>query len=363
MSTNAWRITVHQEPDEVRRLLETPTLTHGPFQDPHWLACWYETLGRVPGVTALVVAIRSADDDRLRLLLPLIRQARFGCARLLAWDSGVGDYNGPLVAADFAPTADVLAEIWHGIRAALPKADVIEIHKTPERVGGRINPFIDLPEVRRSDFSGHPLPLAGGFERLVETRFDGTNRRSLVRKRRKLAAKGRLDFAVASGEAAIPDLERVLCWRSRRFPTAAETAADGRNWGFYRRLVATAGIARVATLSLDGVPVAGCFGTVTGSSFQLIAIGHEERWNNWSPGMLAIEDMIAWACDQGLESFDFTVGEEGYKFAFGVDRAPLFDLCVPLTLAGRLVLVARALRGRLRQFRQTRNRRLRSPGK
>jgi CelD/BcsL family acetyltransferase involved in cellulose biosynthesis len=358
MASDRWRVTRFEDADDVRRLVRSDGFERTPFQDAEWMSVWSSTLGAAAGLETSAVVVEQEGEATPVLVLPLMRVRRNGIVRLAAWDRGVGDYNGALVAPGFAPTPEEAADLWAAIRRVLPPADLIEIEKAPARIGATANPLAGLPGAVASDFAGHPLPLERDHRRLAEARFDGTTRRSLARKRKKLAAKGRLDFVVETGSPAVAGLERVLEWRARRFPGAAETGADGHVWSFYRRLVAEAAIARVALLSLAGEPIAGCFGTLTGSSFQLVAVGHDSRFDNWSAGLLAIESMVEWACGADVAVFDFTVGEEPYKRAFGVDIAPLFDFAEPLTTKGRLFLLARRSRRILRRWkRQLRERR------
>ncbi|WP_165498109.1 GNAT family N-acetyltransferase [Siculibacillus lacustris] len=350
MSADRWRISVRWKPDEVARLIGPDAgLRRTPFQDAGWLAAWRHSLGAEPGVELVVAEIADGTTGAPAFVLPLIRETRRGIVRLSAWDRGVADYNGPLVAPDFPP--EMLRQLWPRLVAALPAADVLMFEKSPGRIGGAVNPLTLLDGLIPSIFSGHPLRLSPDYERMAAERFDGSTRRSLAKKRRKLQAKGRLEFRIEEGPAVLDGLVRVLEWRSRRFPTAAETAADGRAWAFYRRLAAETGVVRVATLTLDGVPISGCFGTLVGTSFQLIAVGHEARWDNWSAGLLAIESSVAWACGAGIETYDFTVGEEPYKRTFGVESMPLWELRVPLGIKGRLVLLALSLRTRLKRLR------------
>jgi CelD/BcsL family acetyltransferase involved in cellulose biosynthesis len=352
MTRDLWRVTRFDDADDLRRPLRHDGFERIPFQDADWLLAWASTLGAAAGVELSVVVVERVGEPAPVLVLPLMRERRHGIVRLTGWDRGVGDYNGALVAPGFSVTSDERAGLWAAIRRALPSADVIEIDKMPSSIGPVENPLVGLDGVVPSEFAGHPLPLGPDPLRLAEDRFDGTTRRSLARKRKKLAAKGRLAFVVETGPEAVADLEQVLDWRARRFPETAESAGAFGIRAFYRRLTAQGGIARVATLRLDDRPVAGCFGTQTGASFQLVAIGHDARFDNWSAGLLAIESMVEWACGAGLATFDFTIGEEPYKRAFGVDSMPLHDFAEPLSLRGRLFLIARRLRRRLRDWKR-----------
>ncbi len=288
------------------------------FQHPAWTCCWLAAGERAERTTVLAL-VECAETDRPLFALPLTLDT-FGAAAYWApLDHGVCDYNASFTAPDFRPSAVEMRSIWTRIVAALPDdASFLMIDKLPAAIGARSEPLMDLPGLRRSHVVRHPLHLDADYATLRDTRFSQTSVRSLARKRRKLSRKGDLVFTVATGEAAVAPLERLLAWRGERY--GARPDVDD----FYRRLVSAGDPARVMWLALDGEPISAGFGLVEPTAFRLLAMGHEERYKNWSPGLLVIEDAIAWAIDLGLAEFDFTIGSEAYKFDFGVTPEPLW---------------------------------------
>ena len=288
------------------------------FHHPNWIASWLATQANAARKTIAVV-VECAATGRPQMVLPLTLDT-FGAAGFWApLDRGVCDYNTSLAEPDFRPSPREMRTIWTRIVAALPDdASFLLMDKVPVALGGRHEPLIDVDGLRRSHVIRHPLRLDADYETLRDTRFCQTNVRSLTRKRRKLARKGRLVFEVATGEAAREAFEQLMVWRGERFGEREATT------DFYRRLVEAGDPVRVLWLSLDGRPIAACFGAIEPKAFRLLAIGHDEAFKNWSPGLLAIEDAIAWAIEQGCDEFDFTIGSEAYKFAFGVRPEPLW---------------------------------------
>ncbi|MDK9695849.1 MAG: GNAT family N-acetyltransferase [Siculibacillus sp.] len=290
-------------PDELR-----PTA----FQHASWIDCWLAGEGHSQRRMVLALA-ESVADGRPLFALPLVLDTFGPAAYWTALDLGVCDYNASFAAPDFRPTTPEMRSIWTRIVAALPDhADFLMIDKLPTAISGRTEPLLELPGLWRSHVLRHSLRLDADFATLRDTRFSGTTMRSLARKRRKLARKGWLTFSISTGEDALGPLERLLGWRGDRYGVRADIDA------FYRRLTAAGDPARVAWLALDGEPLAACFGLVETEAFRLLAVGHDERFKNWSPGLLLIEDAIAWAVEGGFSEFDFTIGSEAYKFDFGV---------------------------------------------
>jgi CelD/BcsL family acetyltransferase involved in cellulose biosynthesis len=274
----------------------------------------------------------------------------FGTAAFWApLDRGVCDYNGSMTAPDFRPTPLEMRGIWTRIVAVLPDdASFLYLDKMPVALGARVEPLACLSELRRSHVVRHPLRLDGDFATLRDTRFCQTTVRSLARKRKKLARKGRLTFEVATGADASEAFERLMVWRAERFGDRPTTT------DFYRRLVAAGDPARVAWLALDGVPISACFGLAEPEAFRLLAVAHDDAYKNWSPGLLVIESAIAWAVERGFGEFDFTIGSEAYKFAFGVTPEPLWLLADEFDPNGsamlRLLLTRNLLSSKLKRW-------------
>ncbi len=350
---NDWRISVRSNPEEVAKLVgaDRNDLERSPFQRAAWLETWFGSFVSQKPTEICAATIEDAATGEPVFVLPLMVEHRGGVARLKAWDAGVSDYNGPVMSKSFSPTSGEMRKLWHDMLSALPKADLIEIEKLPSHIGERDNPMLDVEGCRESEFARHPLPLDENFENLAASRFNPSHRRTLAKKRKKLQNKGKLEFALLNGREGRAALELVLDWRAKRFAEENEAEAAARVADFYRSLAAHTDIVRVGRLTLDGQVIAGCFGTLTDKTFQLLAVAHNGEFKNWSPGLLAIESSIAALCAKGVTVYDFTIGSEPYKFDFGVEVERLFEVKAPLTTKGAIYMTA--LRG-LRKLKQVR---------
>lgn len=305
-----------------------PDLVRGPFQHPDWIRAWLDTRRGAPLRLALATVGRRSTEALL-LALPLMLDRRGGVPCWTALDDGVSDYNAPMIAPDFHPDRATMRRIWERILAALPGGDMVFLEKMPTTVAGHRNPFLDLDGIGPSPFHRHPLPLAGGLDAV---RGLCAIPRSLARKRRKLGRKGALTFSLVDGDGARADLDRLMAWRDLRYGDRPAIT------DFYRRLLADTDLCRLGMLRLDGEPIAGGFGFLADRTLHLLVASFDGRWARWSPGLLAIEDMIAAATAEGCATFDFTIGSEAYKRDFGVLPEPLWEIRAAVGLRGRLVL-------------------------
>lgn len=317
------------------------------FQSRAWLDAW--TKAYAPASDGLFTAlIQDSADGIPCLALPLVRERR-GCLRVLTMpDRGVSDYLAPWLRPDYAPSPEVFADHWRQLVAALPKADLLALDKMPAMVGGRANPLAGLARVRPAGINRHPLPLDRPYEEIVAARFDGSCMRSLDKKRRKLERKGELVFTPWTADAPATLLDEILAWREHRFEDRNAPEKLARDAHFYRTLFRQTDVGRMMTLTLDGKLIAGCYGTEANGAIQLLGVAYDEAWKNWSPGLLVMCDAVRWASERGLGEFDFTIGDESYKLNFGVDDEPLYRLCEPLTLMGRICGLFQRLKARAR---------------
>lgn len=330
MQTMGLRVRVATDARAVEQTLrDLPSdLLRGPFQQAAWIDAWLAIRADDRPAIALAVVGAEADDAPV-FVLPLMLDTRSGVPCWTALDDGVCDYVAPIFAADFAPKPETMRWIWARILDQLPNADLVFLEKISERVADRRNPLLDLARPSPSRFRRHPLALVDGLE-AVRARYRAG--RTLARKRRKLGRKGRLEFTVGTGAAAAAELERLMAWRDRRHDARPITTA------FYRRLLDATDLARIGLLRLDGRVISGCFAIVCDDALRLLVVAFDERWKNWSPGLLAIDDMIGWAVGEGLGEFDFTIGSEPYKFDFGVGTEQLWEIREPLGLRGSVML-------------------------
>lgn len=353
MTNSNWRVSVRKDPGEIARLVgvDRADLERSPFQRAQWLETWFGSFAAAPS-EIYAASIEDSTTGEPVFVLPLVVEHRGGIVRLKAWDSGVSDYNGPVLSKNFAPSRADMKTLWADLLHALPHADLLELEKVPSAIGEIGNPLMSIEGLTLSKFTRHPLPLPadGDFEKFAAARFNPTHRRTLAKKRKKLQNKGKLEFALESGPGALPTLDKILEWRGNRFAERSDPETSARIGAFYRSLCSDTDIARVGRLTLDGRLLAGCFGTLTGDTFQLLVVAHDGEWKNWSPGLLAIESSIALLCAGGVTVYDFTIGDEPYKMDFGVDVEKLYELQTPLTLKGRVYLRLRAIARRLRSL-------------
>lgn len=310
------------------------------FQCADVLEAWCNTIGAARNTSPFFVTVTD-ESDRSLLLLPLGLERRHGVRVLSFLDGGVADYNAPVV----FPGAEQLSEsairlVWKLLRDTLPPFDLAVFDKMPEQVAGLRNPLSVLATSRYPN-SGHAMTLSGTWTEYSKNRLP--RRQDSGRKRRRLEKLGTLKFEIAeTPEHADIFLEAMIRQKTRRFRETG--AADDFKRPGYRaffpeitRRSGSQGPVHLSVLKLDDEILAAHWGYVAGKRFYYLMPSFEGgNWNRYSAGRLHLEALLAWFFDQGIEFFDFGIGDDSYKSEFSDFSIPLYCALMPVTAAGRV---------------------------
>jgi CelD/BcsL family acetyltransferase involved in cellulose biosynthesis len=288
------------------------------------------------------------------MLLPLGIERRHGVRILTFLDGGLSDYNSPVV---FPATqdwgGDDVRMVWRGLQDILPAFDIAILEKMPERIGDLPNPLILLGT---SPFpaSGHATTLSGTWDDFAAKRLP--RRRTNRRYRRRLEERGKLTFEIAKTPEQFDTFLDALIRQKIRHHRETLTIA-GFDQSGYRNFVTEmthclfmASTVHLSALKLDDTIIAAHWGYVVGTRFYYLIPSHEAgAWRRFAPGHLLTEQLFAWSFAQGIEVFDFGVGDEDYKFEHCDVVIPLHVTTISVTFKGVAYSVALNLTEKLRR--------------
>ena len=314
-----------------------------PFQNRAWLEPWYRIVAPSHRARSLFVTVRDAATARPLMFFPLCLRRWRGLKIIEFADLGVSDYNAPLVAEGFDPTAQQLDEIWREILRALPSSDLVRFDKIPERILGRAVSIARLGWLQPMETSAWVLDLPGSAEdyedRILTSKVRKENRRKTRRLRDKVG-----DFYLEQAQttdAADEMLEALRRQRGARF--GAENILDRSCFPAFYRDVIHGGVNRFAelwALKAGGRILATQFAIRGPRAYFLIMHGFDATIEGGSTGMVAIDQMIRRRIALGDLHFDFTIGNEAYKQQFGVRQIQLYKGLYPTSPLGRAAVFA-----------------------
>lgn len=301
-----------------------------PFTHPAWHRVWLRHFGE----TCSPVFLSFRLDDELVGVAAL--DPAFGTARQLG-DHNVCDYAGVLALPGHEETVALgfLEWLMEDLTPALELWGVPE--DAPVRAGFRVVAslvgwgYVETPE---AVCPGVDLP--GDFESFIAA-LPKHDRHELRRKLRNLEAAGRVTFEEATTAGAIvPEVDGLLeMMRASRDAKAAFLTPTME--AFFRDLGGTfgeLGMARLATLKLDGRAVARTFSFENATTDFLYNCGFDPELAHLAVGLASKAYAIESAIRRGKSRFDFLRGDEEYKRRLGGVPLQVYTLTLRQGSAG-----------------------------
>lgn len=284
-----------------------------PFLHPAWHATWLRHFGE--GLAPVFLACR--DDDGLVGVAAL--QIEGDTARQLG-DYHVCDYAGPLAlpGREAEVAAGVLEWLMEDLTSRLVLWGVQEGSPFVEAFAGAADSFgWQFEAVHEANAPRAELP--GDFESFVSG-LSKKDRHELRRKLRNLETAGDVAFESVAEPAAIEARFDRFLEMMRTSREDKDEFLTPRMAAFFRDLAQTmggAGLARLGTLLLDGVPVAMIFCFENDETTFLYNSGYDPAFAQLAVGLLSKAHAIRDSIGREKRVFDFLRGEEEYKRRLG----------------------------------------------
>ena len=325
---------------------DEPMLRH------EWLRAWIENFA--PGATLRTFVARAGKE--ICAAIPLIetkeRSADTCLVPMTTWHTPSNDHSqrgGVLLGRR---GDEGLRMIWERL-AGTPGWDRLRLRDLPT----------GAPEWQLRDWAeqaGYPcglwvslrspyLPLPRSYD-AVEKALDGKFRQNLRRRKRRLAEKGAIEYALVDGkdakalDTALADFFEIEAsgWKGKDGTAIAQRP---ELVGFYTQIARDAakrGALALGRLTLGGKPVAAHLSVVHARRHYLIKIGYDETLHEHSPGQQMVSEAIQDSCSRGLAEFDFLGPCMQWKLDWESQLRTHFWLTIfRATRAGKLVHGAR----------------------
>lgn len=334
ISSDAGLASLSGEWDELVRAMPRPT----PFLLHGWISEWWRHYG--DGATLAVHVARR--DGRLVAALPLCRRRRFG----LDVTEFVGGTQAPLadlmlVAGENGDTAALLAA-----RADDSGDDFADLFGIPgdSRLAGAL-PSGSLSLIERLE--APVLDLSPGWDAVYASRFSAKARSERRRKRRKLETLGAVAVSVArTGDELGPALDEAFQVHARRWAGRRDTTGLGSQAGrsFHRAALlrlAEQDVPRLATLSLDGYPIAFSLHLQLERTVYGLLMAFDPAFSRYSPGTETLFCTLETAAGEGAERVEFLGAAAEHKQRFTDRLEPIYEgIGLASTLRGRAAVEA-----------------------
>ena len=306
------------------------------FQTFAWHQLWQQHIGDAAGTKPAIVVGRAGG--RVLFVLPLaVSAARM--ARRLTWHaSDLCDYNGPLLAPDFAAAVSPAAfiRLWSQIEDLIASTpglnfDVAVLRHMPEHIGAQRNPFLDLA-VSASSSGAHYMQIYGPWEQFYRDKRSSATRRHDRVKIKRMAELGTVRFeTVTEPCAAEAVLDALFVQKAASFAAhgvANFLARPGRQ-AFFRAVAAEPAlrdIVHISDIKVGTRIAAANLGFIFRRRYyHFIASYDGGAVGRFGPGTAHLHALVDYALQHGCTVFDFTVGDEAYKRDWCDSEERMFD--------------------------------------
>jgi CelD/BcsL family acetyltransferase involved in cellulose biosynthesis len=353
----AWEVTVHDSIEPLAehwRALEADGCC-SVFQSYDWLSVWYEVTARHGLAQTLIVTARRNGAEAPEVILPLCRLRRRGHFEVTFPDILVGDFAGPLFRKDAFEEPDAMQTLWEAILRALPACDVVHLTKIAPMIGGLPNPLVDLSGAVEFPSRVWGLPLQPGSgvvpDLVPEAVLASANKRRVALERKH----GRIVTWTEDVERLPALYEELVGLRTERSGRIQRNEAlHIPAWREFYAILAARQHERlrpiIVRIEIEGQTIATFFGVGYGGALHyLLPTFVMKKWSRYTPGFQLIVDAMEMSSARGYDYFDFTIGDEPYKEAFGARPASLYEIMAPTSLRGRIPYVIWLLKLRLRR--------------
>ncbi len=340
---NAIKVTVFNSFDELQttwKIFEQECDCYA-FQSYDWLSNWYNQIGTKQNLKALLVLVELPAGTPL-MILPLGIQKR-AFVNLLLWLGGdIADYQGPLLSRNFAETvnADEFSSIWNEILGLLPQHDAVFLERQPKTIAQQLNPFIFSTCIPHAS-NAHHASLTDSIESFVSQKRGKKWISTERRKQRRLEEQGHLSFGVAVTNTEINlFLDTMISQKSQSYRTlGVRNIFEQTGYiDFFKHMSnhhIRDSFVHLSALRLGDQIIATHWGLVYKKRFYhlLPSYSHDE-YTRFSPGNILLRKLFEWCMQNGIEVYDFTVGDESYKLLWSDAVLELFDYFKAKNLKG-----------------------------
>lgn len=242
--------------------------------------------------------------------------------------------------------------IVSALRNAKPKGNALLLERQLEDCRGIPNPFV----FEQSAVSPNPslaLSLDGGFDAVLSRHSAKRKRKRFRQQEREFEAIGGYRYVSDIPAGDVPDLlKQFFALKAEHFREQGihDVFADAYVQDFFIELFVEGTRSNpqsrvLKTLEAEGKTIAIVAASVHDGRMIAEFASYDTAYAHGSPGDLLFFLMIKEATENGLELFDFSVGDAFYKRGWCEIETWQRDTVIPLNAMGRMIATTAAVRG------------------
>jgi CelD/BcsL family acetyltransferase involved in cellulose biosynthesis len=288
------------------------------FHRPDLLSLWMQTIGASMGARPALAEIAHPSGITARLAAVVTPHRGSLVTRRILEPMGqdLFGYHDPCF--DRLPTPEQLGGFWSLVRATAPPHDQARFRFVDRRFSaGQLH----LPSSDQSPVLS--LEHAASLDDVL-ARCSSNHKGDVRRRLRRLRERGDVRLRVYESTEA---REAVRHFGERCWPRWVSACQRLRSDLFQRpgfraycdRLIeegVASGLAHYSALQVDGVDIAWHLGLADRGRLYWWLPAHDETWDAWSPGKVALALLVEHAISRGIRELHFQTGVQPYKMAW-----------------------------------------------
>ena len=309
------------------------------FQKFEWCKAWIANLAPQIGATAVVLCGRDKAGN-LMFVLPF-QYRRVANMRILEWlcqqsgGSCGGLFDQSLCSVEgqtwFTKNIDAIFNL-------LAPVDATNLRHMPASLMGRKNPLIALHSSFAAN-SSFNLTLQAQYEAILKAKRSSRSISKMRRRDERLEESGSLKFEVLVGGDAAEALQDGLDHKNLQLRQIGVGGVfKESDVKFYQQIArAEPNLLRTFRLQLDEKTLVTMVGVMSGGRFWLLISALAPNIDlQFSPGDYLLRRTIVYCCEAGIDTYDFSLGEQSYKQLWADNLVEHYNFVVALSFRGAL---------------------------
>ena len=274
---------------------------------------YVKTLSKYSKDKELITVIIFKNNKPI-MIFPLEIKKIFS-VKFLQWaGTSESDYCGPII-SDYTIEKDNFLDLWQKIINEIKDYDIIFFDKQPENIEKNINPFFKyFNNISHSKI--YQIKIENDEQDYIDKLSNKKFVTEFLRTKKKLLSTNEVEFEHNLAFESKLEPEKII---KKKISSLNEKKInhnlEGDFTNFYITLIdSNFKNIYVSTLKINKQLVAANLGIIEKRRFYYyIPVIFNEKFNNFSPGKLLINELINWSKKKEVDFFDFGIGQENYK--------------------------------------------------
>ena len=299
------------------------------YQSYAWCSAYADTLGKLHRRSPLIIVAKFSNDE-VAFILPF-QISKICGLRSVEWlAQDQNSYSCGIFSNRFLSE---LGDVWmeanfFKLLEEIIGYDILNLRNMAQNIDAASNPLKFLNNFKAANCS-YKLAILDDYQKLLRRKRSSKSIGKMQRRDERIFEMR--DTKIEVGGGSVDVLKRLFDFKTVQLAQmGVHGVFDTASQNFFYRLMQNcdrgSAALRVFALTTGNEPLGYVLGGIFNSQFYLMVttLGPKAPLP-LSPGDMLLRHSIEWACQQKVQSYDFSTGDEGYKSLWADEAVPLFN--------------------------------------